>query len=89
MRLTIIPDDQTVLKDGAPLTFAFAADSNVHAIQWYDTYGTIEYKSGPAEHFTDESVVTPFAQAFEAEKQRLAAVEAQRIADELAAAQQP
>ena len=50
MRMTIIPEDQTIIKDGEALQFSFVADPNIHAIQWYDTYGTIEYKSGPAEH---------------------------------------
>jgi translation elongation factor P/translation initiation factor 5A len=72
MRVTIVPDDSCIIVDGEALQFSFAADSNIHAIQWYDTYGTIEYKSGPAEYFTDQSVVTPFGLAFETEKQRIA-----------------
>lgn len=72
MQLTIIPEDQTIIKDGEALKFAFAADAGIHAIQWYDTYGTIEYKAGPAEHFTDQAAVAPFDQAFEVERQRIA-----------------
>jgi hypothetical protein len=73
MRLTIIPEDQTIIKDGEALKFAFAADAGIHAIQWYDTYGTIEYKSGPAEYFTSPEIVMPFIAAYTAETERLAA----------------
>lgn len=47
MRLTIIPEDGFVSIDGihfSNLDLSFIA-SNIHAIQWYDTFGEIEYKN--------------------------------------------
>ena len=47
MRLTIIISDGTVIKDGIPQTeldLSFV-DSSIHALQWYDTYGEVEYKT--------------------------------------------
>ena len=46
MRLTIISDDQLIGKDGVnynELDMTQLA-SNVHAVQWYDTWGEVEYK---------------------------------------------
>jgi hypothetical protein len=45
MRLTIIPDDKFVSVDGVGyLKVEFTVDSNIHAVQWIDTRGWIEYK---------------------------------------------
>jgi hypothetical protein len=46
MRLTIISDDKSVIKDGVykvidPLNI----DPTIHAVQWYDTWGEIEFRS--------------------------------------------
>jgi hypothetical protein len=46
MRLTIIPSDGAVYKNlcsysGLDLSFA---PSDVHALQWYETYGEIEFE---------------------------------------------
>lgn len=51
MRLTIIPIDNAVYKDGVMKAWALPAldlatcgiPANVHALQWYDTYGDIEF----------------------------------------------
>jgi hypothetical protein len=47
MRLTIINDDGAVYKDN--LCFLklnlLSIPDNVHALQWYENYGHIEYKS--------------------------------------------
>lgn len=48
MRLTIIPSDGTVIVDGVGfngLDLSFMP-ANVHAVQWYDTYGDVEIKNG-------------------------------------------
>lgn len=79
MRVTVIPEDQTIIVDGEALKFAFLADPHIHAIQWYGDHGTIEKKVGGAEWFNDSAVVQPFVNSFLSEKQR--------IADELAAQQ--
>ena len=43
-RITIVPDDQVVTLDGVPVWFTYAFASDVNAIQWYDTLGTVEYR---------------------------------------------
>ena len=43
-RITIVPDDQVVTVDGVPVWFTYSFSSDVNAIQWYDTYGVIEYR---------------------------------------------
>lgn len=57
MRLTIIPADGAVYKDnysysGLDLSFA---PTDVHALQWYDTYGEVEFKR----KFVDDQIVHP------------------------------
>ena len=48
MRLTIIPSDGAVYEDGkAYLNLVWeGTPADVHALQWYDTYGNIEYDDG-------------------------------------------
>lgn len=61
MRVTIVPEDQCVIVDGDALSgLALPASPNTHAIQWYGAHGVIEKKAGPAERFTDESVLAPY-----------------------------
>lgn len=47
MRLTIIPEDKMVKIDGVAAFDVDMAgvDPAIHAVQWYDTYGEIEWKS--------------------------------------------
>ncbi len=75
MRLTIVPADRCIIKDGAALLLDFEAQTGVHAIQWYGAHGTIEYTEGPQERFDDFAVVAPFVAAYDAEVERLAAVQ--------------
>lgn len=55
MRLTIIPSDAIVYVDGitySPLDMS-AVPENVHALQWFDASGVIEYNDGtPNENIT-------------------------------------
>jgi len=46
MRLTIVPDDKVAIVDGEGYfdVDVSSLDANIHAIQWYDTYGEIEFK---------------------------------------------
>ena len=46
MRVTVIPSDNTIGVNGRFLAFGFAADPNVHAIQWYENYGEMEFVDG-------------------------------------------
>tara|TARA_R110002020_G_scaffold172416_1_gene362778 strand:+ start:1639 stop:1890 length:252 start_codon:yes stop_codon:yes gene_type:complete len=45
MRVTIVKQDETVTKDGVSHIEIDMSDlpNNVHAIQWYDTVGDVEY----------------------------------------------
>ena len=45
MRVTIIAEDSVVLVDGQALTVDLSGlDEEIHAIQWHDGRGEIEYK---------------------------------------------
>jgi len=43
-RITIVPDDQVVTVDDVPVWFTYSFASDVNAVQWYDTEGTVEYR---------------------------------------------
>lgn len=46
MKVTIVPDDKCVIMNGdARMDLDFAIDPAIHAIQWYETWGEIEYKT--------------------------------------------
>ena len=63
MRLTIVADDNAVYVGGKALTVDLSGlDPAIHAVQWYDTWGEIEYSydgpdnsKKPNERFTDIS----------------------------------
>ena len=72
MRVTIVPEDQCVIVDGDALSgLALPASPNTHAIQWYGAHGVIEKKTGPAERFTDESVIAPFVAVWQARRDEI------------------
>lgn len=70
MRVTIVPEDRYIQVDGRGLSFDFAADPNIHAIQWYGDHGTVEQKIGGSRPAT-LAEVQPFIDAWEAERARL------------------
>lgn len=80
MKISIIADDKTIVIDGMALSFDFAIDSNIHAIQWRDTWGNVEYKEGAQTWFDDVSVVDPFVTAYQAEQARLEALAIAQVA---------
>jgi hypothetical protein len=47
MRVTIIADDAAVYVDGLALwpIDLTGLSSDIHAVQWYDTWGEVEYRS--------------------------------------------
>lgn len=67
MRVTIVPEDRYIQVDGRGLNFDFAADPNIHAIQWYGDHGTVEQKIGGSRPAT-LAEVQPFIDAWEAER---------------------
>ena len=96
MKLTIIPVDGAVYKDGYSYSGLdlSAAPSNVHALQWKDTKGWIEFTDNDDGTKPQNEAITElpsWANACvtkwdEAETARLAAEEAARLAAEKAAA---
>jgi hypothetical protein len=68
MRVTIIPQDRWIRRDGdmANLPEWSFDDANIHAIQWYDTEGEIEYDGQPKppnKAFADSSILQPYLAA--------------------------
>jgi hypothetical protein len=59
MRVTIIPNDKWIRKDdtSAHLDVWNFDDSNIHAIQWYDTQGEIEYEAIGDSSQRNESII--------------------------------
>jgi hypothetical protein len=92
MKLTIIPVDGAVYKDGYSYSGLdlSAAPSNVHALQWKDTKGWIEFTDNDDGTKPQNEVITElpsWANACvtkwdEAETARLAAVKAAKLAAE-------
>lgn len=76
MRLTVIPSDNIIIKDGQRLVFEFAAPADLHAIQWYGTHGFIETTDGKQARTDDQADVQAYIDAHAAEVARLAAIAA-------------
>ena len=56
MRVTIIPEDGFVSEDSKGYSgLTFEIDPAIHAVQWYDTFGEVEYKSV----FNGMSIIKP------------------------------
>ena len=74
--VTVVPSDRLVIVDGEALRFDFKVPEGVHAIQWHDGSGHVEWtgKNNTDLKETDyETQVTPFVALWEAEKARLMA----------------
>ena len=75
MRVSIIPDDNVVLVDYEPILGVNTGASNdVHAIQWLDTSGHIEYKDGRLVNVT-ELPIPDIVDKFNTRKAELIAIE--------------
>lgn len=84
--VTVIPSDKLIVVDGDGLYFDFTAPDNMHALQWDGTKGHIEYvncakpnKALGQSAYKKE--VAPYVVLWEAEKERLAELDALRIAE--------
>lgn len=78
MRVTIVPIDQIIIVDRDLLVFEYSTDSNIHAIQWLDDKGHIEYKDGRAHKRLSgpddfDEYVLPFVKKWETERERVLA----------------
>ena len=71
MRLTVIPSDRFMSKDGEKLFFDFTTDPNIHALQWHDDHGHVEYINPRHNEDIDEAFIAPHILAFVEEKIRL------------------
>lgn len=72
--VTVVPSDHLVFVDGIALRFDFSAPKNMHALQWHNGKGEIEYDNANNTYFTQdkyEIYVAPFVTAWENEKARL------------------
>lgn len=86
--VTVVPSDRLIIVGGIPLQLDFSAPENMHALQWHEGSGHIEWTDDinhpltPADYAED---VAPFVALWEAEKARLeeeaAAAEAARLAE--------
>jgi hypothetical protein len=70
MRITVIPSDRWIRRDNdaANLPDWSFDDAAIHAIQWYDTEGEIEYAGRPKpsnEVFTDVARLEPYLAALD------------------------
>ena len=84
----VVPSDRLIIVDGVPLQFDFPVPENLHAVQWHNGTGEMEWTDDinhpltPADYAED---VAPFVELWEAEKARLeeeaAAAEAARLAE--------
>lgn len=84
----VVPSDRLIIVDGTPLQFDFPAPEKLHAVQWHNGTGEMEWRDDinhpltPADYAED---VAPFVELWEAEKARLeeeaAAAEAARLAE--------
>lgn len=77
MRVTVIPEDRWIRRDDIEVVLPDWPfdDSHIHAIQWYDTEGEVEYSGRPKppnEAFTDPVILTPYMDALDAYLQQLA-----------------
>lgn len=98
MRISIIKDDGTVVKDGVPYTDLdlSALPSEFHAMQWYDTKGDVESKDADGNPvntaITDLSpyqwCIDAWQAAYDAEQAEIAAAVAAAAAAAAAAAEE-
>lgn len=72
--VTVVPVDKIIIVDGFALNFDFDAPINLHALQWHDGAGEMEWTDDinhpltPSDYTED---VAPFVTLWEAEKARL------------------
>lgn len=71
MRVTVVPDDHLIRRDQDSIYLPGweFEDSTIHAIQWYETEGEVEYKGYPKpanEVITDPAILAPYLAALDA-----------------------
>lgn len=75
MKVTVVPIDKTIIVDGRALNLAFAAPADLHALQWLDNQGWLEFVGGRANQTLAAedyaTIVKPYVDIFQAEAARL------------------
>lgn len=69
MKLTVIPSDRTIYIDGESLQVGISFNDDIHAIQWDDNKGSIEYVDGRVKKFDSIKVVELYIKAFNDQKE--------------------
>lgn len=91
--LTVIPEDNLIMVDGRALYFEFASPTSLHAMQWHNGAGHLEYTDGRPNFVLSEADydtrVVPYIALWEQEKARLEAKEAAAEAERLAEYNKP
>ena len=84
----VVPSDRLIIVDGTPLQFDFPVPENLHAIQWHNGTGEMEWRDDINRPLTLADYaedVAPLVELWEAEKARLedeaATAEAARLAE--------
>lgn len=84
----VVPSDRLIIVDGTPLQFDFPAPEKLHAVQWHEGSGHMEWTDDINHPLTSADYagdVAPFVALWETEKARLeekaAAAEAARLAE--------
>lgn len=78
MQVSVIPADKTIIIDGAALQFDYVFfPPNLRAIQWNGASGAVEFSTGPQQWIDNYSFVQPYVDAYNAEKTRLEAEQAE------------
>ncbi len=73
--VTIIPEDSLIIVDNEALIFPFVVSEDIHAIQWHEGQGWVEYKGdAPNKDAVYEQDVAPYVRVWQAEKDRLQAI---------------
>ena len=70
----VVPSDRLIIVDGTPLQFDFPVPENLHAIQWHNGTGEMEWRDDINHPLTLADYaedVAPFVELWEAEKARL------------------
>ena len=86
MRLTIIVPDKMIRVDNQRPLIGISTDwswvpDDVRVVQWYDTWGQVEYNDGHSEKIEDLGDYAVAEQHYNNESQRWDNIEAQRNAD--------
>lgn len=74
-KVTVIPSDNIIIVDEFPLIFKFHIPENIHAIQWKNGSGHVEFTDGNSNKILATgdylTIVSPYVEAWETEKLRL------------------